>query len=81
MLNLSAAELRDSSRAAFNEDDYIIKGGWPELYSRPDIEPHFWYASYLSTIKGYIASRASRLFSVSENVFAVPGSDIDQYLS
>ena len=48
MLNLSAGELQDST-LQFNENEYIMRGGWPELYARPDIESHFWYASYLST--------------------------------
>ena len=48
MFNLSLRELRDSSPHV-HEEDYIVRGGYPELYSRPEIEPHFWYAAYLST--------------------------------
>ena len=48
MLNLSAEELA-SSDVGFSEEQYIISGGFPELYARPEIDPHFWYASYLAT--------------------------------
>jgi hypothetical protein len=48
MLNLAAGELR-TSRCAFDEIAYICKGGYPELYEKPEIEPHFWYGSYFST--------------------------------
>ncbi len=48
MLTLSAAELRQT-RATYNEDEYIFKGGYPELHARPQIDPHFWYAAYLAT--------------------------------
>jgi predicted AAA+ superfamily ATPase len=48
MLNISARELQES-RLRFNENDYIFKGGYPELYDKPKIDPHFWYGSYFST--------------------------------
>jgi uncharacterized protein len=48
MLNLSAAELREAL-SQWDEDEYLFKGGFPELYARPDLDPHFWYAAYLST--------------------------------
>ena len=48
MLNLSASELR-TTFASFDEDEYLFKGGYPEIYEKPEIDPHFWYASYLST--------------------------------
>jgi len=47
MLNLSATELKEGP-GHFNEDDYLWRGGYPELYARPEIDPAFWYASYLS---------------------------------
>lgn len=45
MYNLSAAELGGK----FVEDEYLFKGGYPELYARPEIDPHFWHAAYLAT--------------------------------
>ncbi len=45
MYNLSAAELGEK----FVEEEYLFKGGYPELYARPEIDPHFWYAAYLAT--------------------------------
>ncbi len=48
MLNLSAAEVREAFDG-FDEHAYILKGGFPELYERPDLDPQYWYASYLST--------------------------------
>jgi hypothetical protein len=48
MLNLSARELQDSQQA-FDEIEYIFKGGYPELYEKPEIDPHFWYGAYFST--------------------------------
>jgi len=48
MLNLSATELKESP-AGFDEKSYLFKGGYPELYARPEIDPGFWYSSYLST--------------------------------
>jgi len=26
-----------------------VKGGYPELYEKPEIDPHFWYGAYFST--------------------------------
>ena len=48
MMNLSFREIADSDHA-YDESDYIFNGGFPELYARPEIDPHFWHASYLST--------------------------------
>lgn len=48
MLNLSAAEIRQAFNH-FDENAYLLKGGFPELYQRPDLDPQLWYASYLST--------------------------------
>ncbi|MBN1103061.1 MAG: ATP-binding protein [Deltaproteobacteria bacterium] len=48
MLNLSAKEIR-GALDSFDENLYLLKGGFPELYERPEIDPHFWYGSYLST--------------------------------
>ncbi|OPY64187.1 MAG: hypothetical protein A4E57_03654 [Syntrophorhabdaceae bacterium PtaU1.Bin034] len=48
MLNLSATEVNGSS-IGFNEDLYLFKGGYPELYARPEIDPGFWYSAYLTT--------------------------------
>lgn len=48
MLNLSAAEVREALDN-FDENGYILKGGFPELYEKPGIDPQLWYASYLST--------------------------------
>ena len=48
MMNLSFPELRESIPAT-GEDEYIFKGGYPELYARPEIDPQLWYAAYLST--------------------------------
>ena len=48
MLNLSATELSEAFDR-FDEETYLFKGGYPELYAGPDIAPHFWYAAYLST--------------------------------
>ena len=48
MLNLSAAEVRQAFDR-FDENAYLLKGGFPELYERPDIDHQLWYASYLST--------------------------------
>lgn len=47
MLNLSAAEVKGMD--AYEEDEYLFKGGYPELYAREGIDPAFWYSSYLST--------------------------------
>jgi uncharacterized protein len=48
MLNLSFGELM-SSAPDVSEEAYLTKGGWPELHARSDLDPHFWYAAYLST--------------------------------
>ncbi len=48
MLNLSATELKETF-GSFDENKYLFQGGYPELYSRPDVNPSFWYASYVST--------------------------------
>ena len=48
MMSLSAAELIDAD-TVFDEKSFITKGGWPELHSRPSLDPHFWHAAYLST--------------------------------
>jgi predicted AAA+ superfamily ATPase len=48
MLNLSVEELNEGL-GRFDEDLYLFQGGYPELYARADIDPHFWYAAYLST--------------------------------
>ena len=48
MLNLSIAELR-KTQENFDGNTYLLKGGYPELYARPEIDHHFWYASYLIT--------------------------------
>jgi predicted AAA+ superfamily ATPase len=48
MLNLSAAEMKEAF-GQFDEDKFLFKGGYPELHSRPDIDPHFWYAAYVSS--------------------------------
>ena len=48
MLNLSLREIRETI-SSVSESDYLGKGGYPELYANPDIDPGFWYASYLAT--------------------------------
>ena len=48
MMNLSLSEVSESFKN-YDETDYIFNGGFPELYARSEIDPHFWYASYLST--------------------------------
>ena len=48
MLNLSLEELTTIVPDA-SEGAYLYKGGWPELHARSDLDPHFWYAAYLST--------------------------------
>lgn len=45
---LSAAEVRQAF-GRLDEDEYLFKGGYPELHARQEIDPHFWYASYLAT--------------------------------
>ena len=48
MLNLSSREIREGV-GAYSENDYLITGGYPELYARPEIDFHFWCSSYLAT--------------------------------
>jgi predicted AAA+ superfamily ATPase len=48
MLNLSFDELTNTVPDV-HETAYLFNGGWPELYARENLEPHFWYAAYLST--------------------------------
>lgn len=48
MLNLSSREVQEGV-GRYSEDDYLIKGGYPELYERPEIDFHFWYSAYLAT--------------------------------
>lgn len=48
MLNLSISEITEAIDR-YEDTEFIFRGGFPELYTRPDIESHFWYASYLST--------------------------------
>jgi predicted AAA+ superfamily ATPase len=48
MLNLSFRELKETVETA-DPDTYFFKGGFPELYEKPDINTGFWYAAYLAT--------------------------------
>jgi uncharacterized protein len=48
MLNLSFEELK-SSDASASADEFLFRGGFPELYERQEIDSHIWFASYLST--------------------------------
>lgn len=48
MLNLSATEVKEAL-GDFNENSYLVRGGYPELCARPELDSSFWYASYLST--------------------------------
>ncbi|CAB1056524.1 hypothetical protein D1BOALGB6SA_1261 [Olavius sp. associated proteobacterium Delta 1] len=48
MMNLSWREVAESFKTHGGQK-YIFIGGFPELYARPEIDPHFWHASYLST--------------------------------
>jgi predicted AAA+ superfamily ATPase len=48
MLNLSSSEIQEGV-GAYSENDYLIKGGYPELYAKPEIDFHFWCSSYLAT--------------------------------
>ncbi len=48
MLGLSRAELL-TVHGALHEDDFIWKGGMPELYARPELTPEFWFTSYVAT--------------------------------
>ncbi len=51
ILNMYNLSYREVIEKINNMDDlrYLVSGGFPELYTRPEIETHFWYASYLST--------------------------------
>lgn len=46
MMNLSFRELKETVKTA-DSDSYFFKGGFPELYDKPEIEPRFWFAAYL----------------------------------
>jgi len=48
MLNLSSAEISVAFHH-LDENSCLFQGGYPELYARPELDPHFWYSSYLST--------------------------------
>jgi len=48
MHNLSREELRRTGEETRAEVT-LLKGGFPELYGRPEVEPALWYASYLAT--------------------------------
>lgn len=48
MLNLSSSEIQEGV-GAYSENDYLIRGGYPELYAKPEIDFHFWCSSYLAT--------------------------------
>lgn len=48
MLNLSYRELNETIKI-IDPDSYFFKGGFPELYEKPEIDPHLWYSSYLAT--------------------------------
>ncbi|HDZ23087.1 MAG TPA: ATP-binding protein [Desulfobacteraceae bacterium] len=48
MLNLSFRELKETVETA-DADSYLFKGGFPELYEKPEIDSRFWYAAYLAT--------------------------------
>lgn len=47
MYNLSYPEIAE--KIDIDDLDYLAGGGFPELYKNPEIETHFWYASYLTT--------------------------------
>jgi len=50
MMNLSASELLAYQGAkAFNEPNFLFKGGYPELHANKEIDSHYWYAAYLTT--------------------------------
>jgi uncharacterized protein len=48
MSNLSSREIQEGV-GAYSENDYLITGGYPELYAKPEIDFHFWCSSYLAT--------------------------------
>lgn len=48
MLNLSSREIREGL-GIYSEDDYLIKGGYPELHAREEVDFQLWYSAYLAT--------------------------------
>ncbi|GAB4334298.1 MAG: ATP-binding protein [Desulfobulbaceae bacterium] len=48
MFNLSLEELQSAGHEAVTETT-LLKGGFPELHAHREMDPSFWYASYLST--------------------------------
>lgn len=48
MLNLSSGEIKEGL-GSYSEDNYLFTGGFPELYTKSEIDFHFWYSSYLAT--------------------------------
>lgn len=48
LYTLSLSEIREAF-SGFDENEYVVKGGYPELHARPEIHPPLWYASYLAT--------------------------------
>jgi predicted AAA+ superfamily ATPase len=48
MMTLSAAELL-AAGSGYTETTHLVRGGWPELNARGDLDPHFWYTAYLGT--------------------------------
>jgi len=48
MLGLSRAELLNA-HGSLSEDDFIWKGGMPELYAREEITSEYWFTSYVAT--------------------------------
>ncbi len=48
MCNLSAKEIQNTF-GSFHKTHYLFYGGYPELYANPDMDPGYWYSSYLTT--------------------------------
>ncbi len=48
MLNLSAPELAEAFHS-INEERYLFRGGYPELYANQALGSSFWYNAYLTT--------------------------------
>ena len=48
MMNLSYREALGAD-ADLAGETYLFRGGFPELYARSDLDPHFWHTAYLST--------------------------------
>jgi len=48
MANLCYGELSGQGQAC-SPEDFVFRGGFPELYQRPGIEGHLWHAAYLAT--------------------------------